>query len=576
MSDMAKPTGLFLRIGTYYFRIRVPKDLVSAFGKTEIRKSLNTKIYDEAKKRRNQVAIEWDARFDEARKSLEKDASASAEPLTKEQAVRLVQDYVKRRDQEWEEEAAKNVPTTTEEMKESFIDLAMAEQTLKDPEDSRRDQDIWQTSTKILDGSGFKLGEDSIPYPELWELVRRGSLELYRRAMARSQDDYSSSYFDHLFAPDNQMAVSAKGTSFGELCDQYFEIYREDAQTKGIQQNRVDKVNAHLDLIREIIGEDTPVASIGYDQCIAFRKTLARVPARRRQFYGEMPLPKVIAAAKKDGKPMMGYVTQADYLRDLTQVLKLARRKKLITDVPSEGLTPIAKKTPDEEKRKPFTAEQLKAIFHSDYYAECAQHGYHPYLNADKPSRFWLPLISLLTGMRPKEICQMHVADVKVSDVGVHFFHVIADDDEKTEKTPTSQRKFPVHPELVRMGFLDHVESVRKQGHKRIFHELKKDKYGNYSTYILRRFREKFLPDVIEIGENQTFYSFRHNFRDALRDIEAPPEILQTLGAWSQGNLVSDSYGEGFKVGHLMKYVEKIKYPGLDLSHLHVKESGKS
>ena len=46
MSDMAKPTGLFSRNGTYYFRIRVPKDLVSAFGKTEIRKSLKTKNYD--------------------------------------------------------------------------------------------------------------------------------------------------------------------------------------------------------------------------------------------------------------------------------------------------------------------------------------------------------------------------------------------------------------------------------------------------------------------------------------------------------------------------------------------------
>ena len=126
------------------------------------------------------------------------------------------------------------------------------------------------------------------------------------------------------------------------------------------------------------------------------------------------------------------------------------------------------------------------------------------------------------------------------------------------------------------MGFLDYVESVGKEGHKRLFPELNKDKYGNYSTYILRRFREKFLPDVIEIGEKQAFYSFRHNFRDALRDIEAPAEILQALGAWSQGKLVSDSYGEGFKVGHLMKYVEKIEYLGLDLSHLHVKESGKS
>ena len=67
---MAKPTGLARRKGIYYFRIRVPKDLVSILGKKEIRKSLQTTDYGEAKKRRNQVAIEWDARFAQARKTV--------------------------------------------------------------------------------------------------------------------------------------------------------------------------------------------------------------------------------------------------------------------------------------------------------------------------------------------------------------------------------------------------------------------------------------------------------------------------------------------------------------------------
>jgi hypothetical protein len=125
------------------------------------------------------------------------------------------------------------------------------------------------------------------------------------------------------------------------------------------------------------------------------------VPARRRQFYGSLSLQNAIAAAKNDAKPMMGYGTQAGYLQTLTDVLKLARRKQLIPDVPSEELTPIATKVPNEEKRVPFTLEQLKSFFRSDYYVACAQHGDHPYLNADKPIRYWLPIVSLLTGMRP-------------------------------------------------------------------------------------------------------------------------------------------------------------------------------
>ena len=37
---------------------------------------------------------------------------------------------------------------------------------------------------------------------------------------------------------------------------------------------------------------------------------------------------------------------------------------------------------------------------------------------------------------------------------------------------------------------------------------------------------------------------------------------------------MSDAYGAGFEIGHLMKYVEMIEYPGLDLTHLYVKDGG--
>lgn len=566
---MAKPSGLMRRRGTYYFRMRVPKDLVPVFGRTEIKASLETKSYGEAKRRRNQLAIEWDARLDEARRS---QGRATAAPLSGEQAVRLVQNYVERTDREWRRREIERSPSTADERRDMTAELAMSEKMLSDVDDPRRDREIWLESQHLLERSGFRLGDDSIPYAELWELVRRALLELYRRARARLGDDFSASHYDQLFARRHGSSTPDRGQHFESLCDQYLKIYIQEAGAEKVHQQRIDKVQAQLGLVREIIGADTPVAAVDYDRCLAFRQTLARVPARRRQFFGSMPLQDAIAAAEKAGKPTMSYETQAGYLGILTQVLRLARRKKLIADVPSEGLRPIAKKTPAEEKRDAFTPEQLKAFFRSSYYLACARSGGRPHVSADTPSRFWLPLISLFSGMRPREICQMHVADLKTTKEGVAFFHVVADEQGKTEKTSTSRRKIPVHPELVRMGFLDYVASVRDRGHKRLFPELGKNKYGNYSAYVLKRFREKFLPDAVEVGERQSFYSFRHCFRDALRRIEAPPEILQTLGAWSQGKLVSDAYGQGFEIGHLMRYVEKIDYPGLDLSHLHVKE----
>ena len=128
----------------------------------------------------------------------------------------------------------------------------------------------------------------------------------------------------------------------------------------------------------------------------------------------------------------------------------------------------------------------------------------------------------------------------------------------------------PIHPELISIGILDFVDHRRKDGPgARLFPDLKPDKYGNFASYPLKRFRETFLPTAIVLQPRQSFYSLRHNFRDALRRINAPPDALQTLGGWSQGKLTSDDYGEKSNPEHQAQFMKQVAFPGLELSHLH-------
>ena len=71
----------------------------------------------------------------------------------------------------------------------------------------------------------------------------------------------------------------------------------------------------------------------------------------------------------------------------------------------------------------------------------------------------------------------------------------------------------------------------------------------------------------------QSFYSFRHSWRDALRRIDAQPATLQALGAWSQGKLTSDDYGDKSDPDYQAKFVKDIAFPGLDLSTLYVPQN---
>lgn len=173
----------------------------------------------------------------------------------------------------------------------------------------------------------------------------------------------------------------------------------------------------------------------------------------------------------------------------------------------------------------------------------------------------------------------MLVADVKVTEDGINYLDIVASEDDgddelsKTIKTAASRRKVPIHPSLLNIGFLEYASSLKDKGEKRLFPSINPNKYGNLAVYPLKRFREKFLPEAIELNKRQSFYSFRHSFRDALRSIEAPPDVLKALGAWDQGTVVSDDYGDKFdQLPLLKKYVDQIEYPGLDLSHLYAKE----
>ena len=80
------------------------------------------------------------------------------------------------------------------------------------------------------------------------------------------------------------------------------------------------------------------------------------------------------------------------------------------------------------------------------------------------------------------------------------------------------------------------------------------------------------MRKAIALKPKQTFYSFRHSFRDALRRAKLPPEILRAFGGWGDGTPVSDAYGDKYDPDHTADYMGQIAFPGLDLSHLYVRQ----
>jgi integrase len=144
--------------------------------------------------------------------------------------------------------------------------------------------------------------------------------------------------------------------------------------------------------------------------------------------------------------------------------------------------------------------------------------------------------------------------------------------DDKRIKTATSERFIPIHPRLVKFGFLDFVAERRRQGGTKLFPELTRSSTGYYSDPYSKWFR-RFLDKAGAARPKTCFHSFRHCFRDALREARIDHDVALALGGWSSGNgkegtETAEVYGRGFRVTTLWEALERVDYPNLDLTHL--------
>ncbi len=185
-----------------------------------------------------------------------------------------------------------------------------------------------------------------------------------------------------------------------------------------------------------------------------------------------------------------------------------------------------------------------------------------------------MPLIALFTGMRLNEICQLDAADIQELE-GVSCFVVARGErgptSDKRLKTAASTRVIPVHPQLQEIGFLTFAERQRASGHQKLFPELELSGSGYYSDAFSKWFA-RFLTKCGAAEPKTCFHSFRHCYRDALREARIEHQIALALGGWtsgtsSDGGDVATNYGRGYRAPTLFDALRQISYP-VSLSHL--------
>jgi integrase len=536
----------------YYLRVRVPLDLIDIIGRQEIWQSLGTADHREAVRRYFPARTELQQRFEHARRR--------RAGLSNDEARRLASDWLQATDRR---AASLDFGLLGRDRR---LAIAETERGLFDLIEGADGESVQAALDHVLISAGWPARQhvvgsirtrrlvadvDPAETAELHHLIRRGLIELARRRLDRLNGRPSAG-LDPVFVQPVSSADGPGGLTLDELAKRFLA-----ERAPAMLSKTMTEYEALARVLKEVWGEHHPVREITRAHCRQIRDLFAALPSNWTKRFPRLTTMQAAEHAKANGIEPMDPTTANKHIGRMSSMLRWAEREDFITRNPAAGLKVAKPQTDARDARRPFSIDQLRLIFDAPLYRD------H---QADRAGHFWIPLICLFAGLRMGEACQLRIDDIE-TEHGIHVIQVRPDQDTGTRlKTRHSRRTVPIHPELVRIGLLDHAQAMRAAGHDRLFPELPRDRRGSYSGHF-QRWANRFLDRAGAKGERQSFHSLRHTSTDALRRAEATGEVIDGILRWSRGNM-RDRYGSGPWIMMLAEVMQRLSYPGLDLSHL--------
>lgn len=329
----------------------------------------------------------------------------------------------------------------------------------------------------------------------------------------------------------------------------------------------------------EVCG-DRPVNEYGRGDITRFLNTLRRVPST----YGKSPRDKdrpiadIIAQADKEGSERLSDKTVKRHLSALSQFFKFAMDLGHISNAQRTELVEdhaFKEERRARDQRDEWTSADLVKLFKSPVWTGCQpKQRAVPGPEIIRDAKFWLPLLALFHGARLEEFADLRRKDVIRDDEAGGLWAFDLNEEARRLKTDNAVRIVPMHPEIIRLGFLDYVTKTAPKPEDPLFPDLepqgKDKKRGARFTRDFRYYREA----VGVYREGVGMHAFRHTaitrLTNALDSFQARRHRDYMMGhsaGEGEGDIRYDK-GPGLKA--CAETLALLRYPEIDLSHLYV------
>lgn len=166
---------------------------------------------------------------------------------------------------------------------------------------------------------------------------------------------------------------------------------------------------------------------------------------------------------------------------------------------------------------------------------------------------YWLPIVALYTGARLGELCYLKKEDIINKET--HWIINIHDKHHPV-KTETSIREIPIHPDLIKIGFLKYVDSI--QDDEFIFYTRdKKPRIAETASRFFTRMKQE-----LGFAEKKTFHSFRHTFANICKQKMLPEIMCKEVLGHKVKDITFGHYAKKYESQILFdEVVSKMEFP---------------
>jgi len=320
-------------------------------------------------------------------------------------------------------------------------------------------------------------------------------------------------------------------------------------------------------LFERFLGHGNPTR-VGQQHLAQFRDVLLKFPKN----YGKSPRDHVIsvsdilARAEKLPKAEVG-LTKATINRHMNNMANIAGMCQAYgySWESYNGISKLrARSSGDSENERPsFTTGDLEALFSLPIWTGAATGSIdgNPGGEIFHDARYWVPLIGAYQGARREEICGFRLDEI-IDLEGIWGFKFIPSEGRRF-KSKAAKRHIPIHPELIRLGFLEYADALHKAGHALLFPELRAvaeaTPMGDVFNDDWQKMKELALPQAK--AEGKVFHSFRHWCNNEMKQEGVGSEIRKDILGHVNKDVNEGTYSQVARLRLMKKSLMKLPRP---------------